>query len=314
MKRYLALSLAAAVLVGAGCGEDDDGGEQAATAAPAEAAAGYTPVSDIEEHAAIGEDVAEIKALLEPAAEGGEADFEQAGEIWSEGRNSEKGDGSARTLAGFAEDSDVAALVEDAITGEGEAAGLDPAQRRQWIDKGMSAALALKVLGELDAAAEKVEAGETDPAEGAPHNVDEAWAFYDAGGEGLATTADKRAADFGLEGEVAEPVLSGFTAAQDAAGAGDAEALAQAREQVRAGLNRIFSLAVKKYLVEGAEDEVAAAEGLAFSWGLQGLPGDARTAIEGGFGEDGDAQAAVDVLDAAAGDLGLDAPVPAYEG
>lgn len=314
MKRFLVLCLAGGALVAAGCGEDDDGGEQAATAAPATEAAAYTPVFEVEAHAAIGEDVAEIKALLGPAAEGGEADFEQVGEIWSEGRNSKKDDGSARTLAGFAEGSDVAARVEDAIAGDGEAADLDPAQRRQWIEKGISAALALKVLGELDAAAEKVEAGETDPAEGAPHNVDEAWAFYEAGGEGLASTAEKRAADFGLDGEVNERVLAALAAAQDAAEAGDAEALAQAREQVRAGLNRVFSLAVKKYLVEGAEDEVAAAEGLAFSWGLQGLSDDARAAIEAGFGADGDATAAAEALDGAAADLGLDAPVPDFKG
>ena len=314
MKRFLALSLAAGALVVAGCGEDDDGGEHAATAAPSAEAVTYSPVSDVEAHAAIGQDVAEIKALLEPAAEGGEADFEQVGEIWSDGRNSKKDDGSARTLAGFAEGTDVAARVEDAIAGEGDAAELDAAQRLEWIEKGISAALALKVLGELDAAAEKVEAGETDADEGAPHNVDEAWAFYDAGGEGLASTAEKRAADFGLDGEVSEPVLAALAAAQDAAGSGDAEALAAAHEQVRAGLNRIFSLAVKKYLVEGADDEVAAAEGLAFSWGLQGLSGDAREAIEAGFGPDGDAAAAAEALDGAAGDLGLDAPVPDFQG
>lgn len=310
MKHALMAGAVAALLVVAGCGGDDDDGAQATAAA--ETAGTYTAVSDVAEHAAIGRDIADIKALLEPAGEGGDADFEEVGAIWSEGRHSRKGDGSARTLAGFAEGTEIAARVEDAIAGEGEAADLDPAQRRQWIDKGISAALALKVLGELDAAAEKVEAGETDPEEGAPHNVDEAWAFYEAEGNGLASTAEKRAADFGLEGEVHEAVIAALVEAQDAAKAGDAEALARAREDVRGALNRIFALAVKKYLVKGADDEVAAAEGLAFSWGLQGISDEVRAKIEAGFG--GDAEAAAEALDQAAGDLGLDGPVPDYEG
>ena len=311
MKRYVVLGAALAAFA-AGCGGDDGGGDEAATAGAA-----YSTVSDVDAHVAIGKDVAAIKALLEPAAEGGEVDFEQVGEIWSEGRNSRKGDGTARTLAGFVGGTDVGERVLDAIGGDGEARGLDPAQRRQWIDKGVSAALALKVLGELDAAAEKVEAGDTGAAEGAPHNVDEAWAFYTAGGEGLATTAEKRAADFGLEGEVSEPVLEALAAAQDAAEAGDGGAFSAAREDVRGGLNRIFALATKKYLVEGIGDEVARAEGLAFSWGLIGLPDAARGALDAAFGERASERRsaeAADALDAALSELGIEGDVPDFEG
>ena len=174
------------------------------------------------------------------------------------------------------------------------------------------------VLRELDAAAEKIAAGETDPAEGAPHNVDEAWAFFEAEGEGVGSTAKKRAADFKLaDDELSGAVLSALTRAQQAALAGDAKAFDTARDDVRGALNRIFALATKKYAVEGAEDPVARQEGLAFSWGLsEDLPADARKALAAAFakaGSEGAAAAVNELLDEHAAALGYEAPLPEYE-
>lgn len=308
------LLLAFATAGVAGCG----GTDEEAPAAPRPVAAvsegsAYSPVSDVAPHAAIGKDIAEIRALLEPASEGGEADFAAAGELWSDGKHSQRDDGP-RTLAGFVEESDIAELVDDALTGDGAAARLDPAQRRQWVDKGIIAALELKVLDELDAAIEKVEADETDPAEGAPHNVDEAWAFFTAEGEGLSATAEKRAADFGLDGEVSEPVVKALADAQAAAEDGDAARLRSAREEVRGALNLIFALAVTKYAEAAVDDEVAQAEGMAFAWGLRSdLREGPLQRVEAAFDRPSQRAAATarDTLDASLDELGVQRPLPA---
>jgi hypothetical protein len=218
-------------------------------------------VSDVAAHAAIGDDIAEIKAELDAAKEDQPVDWAAVDTIFTEGGNSVKGDGTTRTLATLVEAPEIVALIEEAIAGEGE-----DAVRAQQVDKGISVLLHLKVLDELVAAAEKVDAGETDPAEGAPHNVDEAWAFYTANGSGLQSTAVKRGEDF--EVDVDTPVLEALTAAQAAGEAGDAAALATAAADVEAALNSIFYLATYKYL-DSADDPVAAAEGATFYLAIQ---------------------------------------------
>lgn len=311
--KVLVLALAATGVVGGGSAEE----KQSAAAGTAVAQGGslYTPVSDVAPHAAIGKDIAEIRALLEPAAEGGDADFAGARKIWSGGRHSRKDD-EPRTLEGFVEGDAVADLVGSALEGNGAAAGLDPAQRRQWVDKGIIAALELKVLGELDAAIEKASAGETDPAEGAPHNVDEAWAFFTAEGEGLGATAERRAADFDVDGKVSEPVLEALADAQSAAKSGDVPTLRTAREDARGAMNRIFALAVTKYAEEGVEDEVARAEGMAFPWGLRSdLAEERLERVQAAFEQPGTTAAATArrTLNDSLDDLGLDRPLPTYE-
>lgn len=313
MTRTFALAAAiATTLALPACGSDDEPAPSAGTET-------YETVSDVTAHAAVGKDAAEIRTLLAPAEDGAKADFAAASRIWAEGANSEKDDGTMRTLAGFVEESPIGDRVEDALAGEGEAAELDPAERREWVDKGITAAMAEKVLGELEAAAEKAAAGETDPEEGAPHNVDEAWAFFTAEDEGPVTTAGKRAADYGLEDdELSDPVLDGLAEAQTAAEDGDADALEAASEEVRGGLNRIFALAVKKYAVEGADDEVARQEGLAFSWGLgDELPSELQAAVDAAFGGQASPKATKrlnQAIDGAREELGIDGALPDYPG
>ncbi|HVM02303.1 MAG TPA: hypothetical protein VM263_06500 [Acidimicrobiales bacterium] len=267
--------LAVVAVTGAGaCGSD--GGATAATdtssttagAAISEGADGYQPVSDVGPHAAVGLDAKEIRALMEPATSGGTVDWAAVGRLFTEGKSSTKGDGSLRTLAGLAPTDPVTAVVTDAIAGTGASAGSTDAVRRQAVDKGITVLLERKVLGELAAAAGKVAKGEVAPASGAPHNVDEAWAFYTAEGNGPASTAVKRAGDFGLDGKVHEAVVAGLSTAQAAAVAGDSAALEAATAEVEAALDYVFYLATVKYLDTGG-DPVKRAEGEAFYLGIR---------------------------------------------
>jgi hypothetical protein len=254
--------LAAGATMLAACGDDD--GETQAQGADSP---GYVAVSDVSQHAAIGGDIAAIKAELEAAAEGG-VDWEAVERHFAQGGSSTKGDGSTRTLAALVEAPEHVAFVEAAIRGDDPASQASDAVRAQQVDKGISVLLAAKVFDELDAARAKIEAGDLEPETGAPHNVDEAWAFFHADGSGLASTADKRAADFGLEGKVREPVEKALADAQQAALEGDLDDFDAAVAEVRAALNGIFYLATYKYL-DTQGDPVRRAEGLAFYRGIQ---------------------------------------------
>jgi hypothetical protein len=318
MHRGLAAAAACGLLLLAGCGaEDDEPAAAAATAQPASAATTYTPVSDVSSNAAIGQDVAAIRALLEPEQAAAKPDFAKAAEIWSEGRFSKTSDGTNRTLARFVEKHPVATRVQHALTGSGTAAALSQTARVEWIDKGMVVALKVHALEEFVGAKEKLAAGELDPQEGAAHNVDEVWAYFSAGGEGVVATAAKRSKDFGLgEHKLGNDVVAGITAAQQAVADKDATALEAAAQQTRGAMNRIFALAVKKYAVEGARDATARAEGLAFSFGLDGEldDGDLKT-IQTALGPqagDGSATVVAEALDGAVAELGFSGPLPAY--
>lgn len=312
MRQWIAAAAACGLLL-AGCGTDEE--EPAAAAPPPPAASSkaavYTPPTDVTGNRAIGGDVAAIRKLLD----GAKPDFKAAAAIWSKGRSSVKSDGTNRTLAGFAEKHPAGEAVADALAGSGSAAGLSGDERKQWIDKGMTVTLKVHALDELVAAKEKLAAGELDPQEGAIHNVDEAWAYFDAEGEGVVATAAKRAKDFGLgEHELGNDVIAGIAAARDAVTAKDAAAFDAAAETTRGALNRIFALAVKKYAVEGETDVVARAEGLAFSWGLAGeLPDADHKKVQDAFAKGAGAATTIGaVLDAGAAKLGLEGSLPAY--
>lgn len=217
----------------------------------------YVTVSDVDSHAAIGDDIAAIKAETAKAKEDLPVDWDVVGQVFTEGGASKKGDGSTRTLAGLVDAPDIVAMVNAAIADNASS----DAVRAQRVEKGISVLLHLKVLDELDAAATKLADGKTDPADGAPHNVDEAWAFYTANGNGLQSTAIKRGDDFGVDAD--SPLLTALAAAQQAAGAGQADAFDAATEQVRGALNYVFYLATYKYLDHGG-NEAKQAEGATF--------------------------------------------------
>lgn len=231
-------------------------------------AAGFTPVSDVTAHAAIGGDVAVIKGLLDVAKKDEPVDWAGVRTAFTAGGASLKSDGTTRTLEKLVEAPETVALVLAAIDGTGDSAGAADTVRAQRVDKGISVLLAAKVRDELSTAAEKVAANNLAPATGAAHNVDEAWAFFTAGGNGVASTADKRAADFKREGKVAEPVLTALTGAQKAAVAGDATGLAASTVETGHALDYIFYLATHKYLDTGGK-EATRAEGESFYLAIQ---------------------------------------------
>lgn len=284
MRTPLAVAVLSALAL-TGCGATTPSGEPAAavssptssaSAGADDGADGYETVSDVTSHAALGGDVAAIRDLLAPAKEGGAVDWAAVGQIFTEGGASTKSDGSVRTLAALSPDSAAVPAVEAALAG---ASGLSDAARAQQVDKGMVVILSEKVLDELDTAAGKVAEGNTDAATGAPHNVDEAYAFYTAEGQGPAATADKREQTPELEGKVRQPVVDALASAQTAAAAGDAAALTQAAEQTASALNYIFYLAVHRYL-EHEGDEVKQAEGGAFYLAIQPLVSAASPAAD----------------------------------
>ena len=259
-----ALTVAALILVG--CGSSGGTGSPP-PAAPAPTSTEFKPVSDVTQHAALGQDVAKIKGLLDVAKQGQPVDFAAVGEAFEKGGASKKGDGSIRTLATLLAAPDMLTGIRDAIAGRGTSAGASDAVRSQRIDKGITVLLADKVIAELDAAAAQVKDGKLAPDSGAPHNVDEAWAFFTAEGNGPASTADKRAADFQRQGKVREPVIVSLVAAQAAATAGDAAGLAAATTSTRQALDYIFYLATFKYL--DSKDGTGRAEGTALYRGIQ---------------------------------------------
>lgn len=273
---------------GSGPGSGSAGGVSGASAA-SEPFGGYVPASDVTGHAKVTLDVAEINALLDADA----IDFDAVGAVYREGGNSVGGDGATRTLAGFATErrdepvwNDYAAFYDDpawldtfvgeALEGTGAFAGAGDAVRTQGVQKGVQNGVMIAwTLHELESARADLAAGETDPAGGAPHKVDEAWAFYhgeDPAGAPFAT-ADKRGADFGTGSAVNEALLAQIEAARDAALAGDAQALDAAVTEVRRQVLVTYIQAALKYAVttdaalaggDEAEAAVQQAEGLAF--------------------------------------------------
>lgn len=312
MRRLLATLVVLSALVACG-GDDDTAGVEAATStsgvasttAPSPEASegeeGYRPASNVDEHAAIGRDVAAMREAMEPATRSEEVDWSAVGDIFEQGGASKASDGSTRTLAGLLAESAAIDSIRAAIAGTGELAGASDAVRRQWVDKGLSVLLAEKTVEELGKARAKIEEGNlTPPSSGAVHNVDEAWAFFTAEGEGPAATADKRAADFGREGQVREPVLAALTDAKKAALSGELEAFDAATTATEEALAYIFYLATFKYL--DSDDEVGQAEGRAFYQGIaakvETADASAHQAILDAF-ESGDAAAGRAALNSA---------------
>ena len=84
----------------AGClGTEDADETETETAAVVVTDAGYTYASNVDNHRALMKDLCDIKAA---ASSDGGYDFATAKDIYTNGKNAEKSDGSFRTLAGFA--------------------------------------------------------------------------------------------------------------------------------------------------------------------------------------------------------------------
>ena len=193
-------ALAAMGLVLAGC---SDGEVKPAGAAPTTTTTepavtpsgplgGYQPVSDVAQHARMSLDVCEINRLLDARP----VDFAAVAAIYRQGKFSDENEGTKRTLGKFAGGSRQAedtlgryqrylgagwlnAFVGDAIDGVGAFAGASEAVRREAVRIGVrDQVMVAWTLHELDAAVEKAVKGSFTKKSGAPHNWDEAWAYF----------------------------------------------------------------------------------------------------------------------------------------
>ena len=216
-------------------------------------------------------DICEINTLL------GDYDFDAAREIYQNGKNSVKSSGDVRTIGGFAVAEGknhgvdayygTAAPMDDyvlaALNGTGPFEGESDGVRKQGAQKGiMNQIMIAWVVHELGAASSKAADGNFDSASGAPHNWDEAWAFYHGAepGCGPFATANKRGADFGTvgaDGETAlanEAILAAMIEGRDALYAGDAAGLDAAAAEVTKQAVIIYSQATIKYAVKVLSD------------------------------------------------------------
>ena len=86
----------------AGCLDSDDDDDNAVDDTPAwldASDAGYTYASNVDNHRSLMKDLCDIKAA---ASSDGGYDFAEAKNVYMNGANAQKDDGSYRTLAGFA--------------------------------------------------------------------------------------------------------------------------------------------------------------------------------------------------------------------
>ena len=243
-----AVASASASASGSGSASMAAGGSTA-DATPADG--GYAYASNIDSHRLVVEDICEINEIV------GDYRWSEISEIYANGSNSVKSDGSVRTIGGFAAGegkkhgvdtyygtpTPLDDFVSAALNGTGVWAGESDAVRKQGVQKGiMNQVMIAWVVHELNAALAKAADGNFDAATGAPHNWDEAWAFYhgSAPGCGPFATANKRAKDFGTlgsDGETAlanEGLLAAMIEGRDALLAGDeAGAISATNEAVK---------------------------------------------------------------------------------
>ena len=280
----------------AGClGSDDDDKEEESSVSTDEkpewldaSDAGYTYASDVDNHRSLMNDLCEIKAA---ASSDGGYDFTGAKEIYMNGKNAEKSDGSFRTLAGFASatgknhdydsyygmNGSVGAHIIQAMDGTGDFEGASDTVRYQGIAKlTANMGMVAYTIHELNAAVAKADAGNVDNDSGAPHNWDEGWAFFHGPDEHYgcspAKVMEKSAADFGTAD--ADGVAATFTATEAAMVSGlaalqasDADGYNAAVDTVMKNVIITYSQAVLKYTYKMDSNESAAkyqAEGYAF--------------------------------------------------
>ncbi len=265
-------------------------GTVSASAGPSGSMGAYMPLSDVASHAKVVLDICDINALL-PKDE--PIDYAAVKQVYEEGGNSVKGDGSIRTIAGFARTERDEAIWNDyvsyygdptwldtftmsAIEGTGAFAGEPDLVRRQGIQKGIQNQIMIAyAIHELVVALNKAADGNFDIDSGAPHNWDEGWAFYhgDAPGCGPFATADKRGDNFGTGSAVNDALAMAFTTGVEALAAGDAAAARVASEEIIRQITITYLQATIRYankidsaLAKGdtGSARVSQAEGWAF--------------------------------------------------
>ena len=251
---------------------------------------GYQYASNVESHRLVVADICGIGDLLDAG------DFGAVEDIYRNGENSVKSDGSVRSIGGFASQegrlhgldayygtpTPLDDFITDALRGTGMFAGRSDAVRGQGAEKGIqNQAMVAWTVHYLNAAIAKAHDGDFEVESGAVHGWDEAWAFFHGAEPGCApyATGNKRAGNFGTtasDGSTAlsnEAILAAMIAGRDALLAQDAEDAAQAARDVMRNLVITYSQATIRYasliegdLADGNSDKAAEhqAEGLAF--------------------------------------------------
>jgi hypothetical protein len=266
MRRSAAPAALMALALGLGAGACSEPARETATEAVATGdLGGYRPGSDVSAAAALSRDVVAIEALLEADR----LDADAIERIYAEGAGAAEDGGSGRTLRGLARAerdepiwTDYAAFYEDprwldtfvrqALTATGPFAGASDDVRRRAIRTGIrDGVMVASVIHALIAAEAKVAAGDTDPARGAPHEVDEAWALYRG--------ADPAGAPFATAGgAVNRAIRARMRAARAAAAAADAGALKAADDEI---VRRILITHLRAALRSAAAADAALARG-----------------------------------------------------
>tara|TARA_X000000368_G_scaffold344590_2_gene283437 strand:+ start:1330 stop:2457 length:1128 start_codon:yes stop_codon:yes gene_type:complete len=267
----------------AGCLGTDDDEETESTMDASDG--GYTYASNVDNHRSLMKDLCDIKTAASAY------DWTTAKDIYTNGKNAEKSDGSYRTLAGFAaadgknhgydtyynQSGSVDAHIMAALDGTGDFAGTSDTVRYQGIAKlTVNMGMVAYTIHELNSAIAKADAGNVDNDSGAPHNWDEGWAFFHGPDEDYgcspAKVMEKRAGDFGTTNSAGvantfaateAAMVSGLAALQ----ASDSAGYTAAAETVVKNLIITYSQAVLKYtskMDSNESGEKYQAEGYAF--------------------------------------------------
>ena len=282
----------------AGCLGGDDTEDAAEEVSGMDASdAGYTYASNVDNHRSLMKDLCDMKAA---ASSDGGYDFATAKDIYMNGKNAEKSDGTFRTLYGFASaegknhgydayynmTGSVNTHIMAAMDGTGDFAGASDTVRYQGIAKlTVNMGMVAYTIHELNSAIAKADAGNVDNDSGAPHNWDEGWAFFHGPDEDWscspAYVMKKRAADFGTTtNDVSNALTATETAMVDglaALQAEDAAGYTAAADTVVKNLVITYSQAVLKYtskMDNNESGEKYQAEGYAFWKAIEALVAD----------------------------------------
>lgn len=292
---------------GTGSGSASATGTADGTSGATDADGGYAYASNVDAHRLVVEDICEINELLDAD----EIDFGAIAELYEEGKNSVNSDGSIRSIGGFAASEDrnhglddyygtpapLDDFVRAALEGTGPFEEASAAVRRQGVQKGIqNQVMVAWMVHELNSALDKAAGGDFDPAEGAPHNWDEAWAFYFGADRDCApyVTGEKRADDFGTNDDeqtalANAAILQAMSDGRDALLEEDAEGARSAADEILRNLVIIYSQATVKYADVAAQDvadgdpevaEVHQAEGYAFFRVIESMLADSGADVE----------------------------------
>ena len=167
-------------------------------------------------------------------------------------------------------------FVSSAIDGTDSFTGESDGVRKQGIQKGIQNQVMIAwTIHELVAALAKADDGNFDADKGAPHNWDEAWAFY-AGfepGSGPFGTADKRGGNFGTGSAVNDSILAAMNTGRDALLSGDTATARTASSEIIKQIQITYVQATIRYaskvnsdLADGDSEKarIHQAEGWAF--------------------------------------------------